>query len=58
MQSVNPRCSKCDAEVSEFLVWKLPSAEGNLVLVYCGRCGAVQGVVRAQEPHKIRAGYI
>jgi len=44
-----PRCFKCDAECSSFLVWLLPTAKGNLILLYCNECGAVQGVVREEK---------
>jgi len=42
----NPKCFKCDAESSSFLVWKLPATEGIMILVFCNECGAVQGIVR------------
>jgi len=42
----NPKCFKCEAEVSKLLVVALPTSEGNMVLLFCNECGAIQGVVR------------
>jgi hypothetical protein len=43
---IKPICSKCEAKYSSFLTTTLSTVEGNVILIYCGKCGAVQGVVR------------
>jgi DNA-directed RNA polymerase subunit M/transcription elongation factor TFIIS len=41
-------CSKCEAEAdSSFTTQHFGTSDGNMILVYCTKCGAVQGVVKA-----------
>jgi len=44
-----PRCFKCDADVASFTFIDYPLGGKLLTIVYCGKCGAVQGVVAKEK---------
>ncbi|MCK5628212.1 hypothetical protein KAI12_01985 [Candidatus Bathyarchaeota archaeon] len=41
-----PKCFKCTAKVSCLKVFECPTEWGTLLVMYCEKCGAVQGVTK------------
>ena len=39
-----PRCFKCETDVSSFTFIDYPLADKLLMIVFCSKCGAVQGI--------------
>jgi len=44
-----PSCFKCDASVTSFTFIDYPLGDKLLTIVYCGKCGAVQGIVTKEK---------
>lgn len=43
-----PSCFKCGASISSFTFIDYPLGE-TLTIVFCGKCGAVQGMVKKEK---------
>jgi len=44
-----PSCFKCEAAVSSFTFIDYPLSDKLLVIVFCRKCGAVQGIVGKEK---------
>jgi len=44
-----PTCFKCDAGVASFTFIDYPLSDKLLTIVFCGKCGAVQGIVAKEK---------
>jgi len=40
-----PKCFKCGAGVTSFQVWNYNIGGKTLILLFCNKCGAVQGTI-------------
>ena len=40
-----PSCFKCGASVASFTFIDYPLSDRLLTIIYCGKCGAVQGII-------------
>lgn len=43
-----PSCFKCDADLSSFTFIDYPLSDKLLMVVFCSKCGAVQGMVASK----------
>ena len=43
-----PSCFKCDADLSSFTFIEYPLSDKLLMVVFCSKCGAVQGIVASK----------
>ena len=43
-----PSCFKCDADLSSFTFIEYPLSDKLLTVVFCSKCGAVQGMVASK----------
>jgi hypothetical protein len=44
-----PCCFKCDADVTSFTFIDYPVSDKLLTIVFCKKCGAVQGIVEKEK---------
>lgn len=44
-----PICFRCDASVVSFSFVDYPLGDKLLTIVFCGKCGAVQGIVAKEK---------
>jgi len=46
-----PACFKCNAEVTSFTFIDYPLSDKLLTIIFCKKCGAVQGIVAKENSH-------
>ena len=44
-----PICFKCGAGVTSFTFIDYPLSDKLLIIIFCGKCGAVQGIVAKEK---------